>query len=61
MSEQPIIRPRVMLAIILARYDHGAVPDGVWQVIKLMQAHEGWLQHVADARSPRHPTTPAQR
>jgi hypothetical protein len=58
-TEQPTVRPRAMLAILLARYDHGAVPDGVWQTIKSLQEHVSWLEHVArrvNAPSPQSPT-----
>ena len=50
MIEQPIVRPRDWLPILRARYDDGATPDGVWQVIKDLERHAAWLEHVSWAR-----------
>jgi hypothetical protein len=56
MIEQPTLRPRTWLGVIRARYDGGAVPQGMWKVIKDLEAHEAWRNHIDWARrgSPRH-------
>ena len=46
LTEQPIIRPRTWLKVIRARYDDGAVPQGMWAVIKDLEAHEAWRNHI---------------
>lgn len=40
MSAQPTLRPRTWLMIIRARYESGALPPGIWEVIKDLEAHE---------------------
>jgi hypothetical protein len=46
-SEQPILSPRDALRFILQRYDTNAgLPQGVWQVVKQIQRHLAWKQHV---------------
>ena len=49
-SEQPALSPRVALAWIRSRYDHGAVAPGIWKIILDLEGHEAWRQHVRDAR-----------
>src|SRR5215831_1035512 len=46
MIEQPTLRPRTWLKVIRARYDDGAVALGVWEVIKDLEAHEAWRNHI---------------
>ena len=46
MTDQPTVRPRDMLYIIRARYDCSAVPQGIWVVIKELEAFESWRNHV---------------
>ena len=50
MIEQPTLRPRAWLSVIRARYDDGAVPQGMWKVIKDLEAHEAWRNHIDWAR-----------
>ena len=50
MNQQPIVRPRTWLKVIRARYDDGAVPQGMWEVIKDLEAHEAWRSHIDWAR-----------
>jgi hypothetical protein len=42
--------PRDALRFILIRYDHGAVAPGVFDVVKLLQTHLAWLEHIRRAR-----------
>jgi hypothetical protein len=50
-QQQPVLSQRDGLQFILMRYDtcEGMAP-GVWQVVKDMQRHQAWLQHVHDAK-----------
>jgi hypothetical protein len=51
MSRQPFISPRVGVRLILARYDTDAgMAQGVWEVVKQIQRHLAWLQHINRAR-----------
>jgi hypothetical protein len=51
MSEQPILSPRDGLRFILIRYDTDAgMAPGVWEVVKDIQLHLSWMQHVKAAR-----------
>jgi hypothetical protein len=49
-TEQPTISPATMLLVLRARYDCGAVPQGVWEVIKGLEAHLAWLEHIRAVR-----------
>ena len=51
MSEQPILTPRDGLRFILIRYDTDAgMAQGVWEVVKDIQRHLAWRQHINRAR-----------
>jgi hypothetical protein len=50
-GEQPTPSPSDALRFILIRYDTDAgMAQGVWEVVKQIQAHLSWLQHVNQAR-----------
>jgi hypothetical protein len=46
-TDQPALTPRAALLFITARYDTDAgMAPGVWSVVKELQQHLSWLQHV---------------
>jgi hypothetical protein len=49
-TDQPTPRPRDWLKLLNARYDHGAVAQGIWEIIKYLEAHESWRDHVSWVR-----------
>jgi hypothetical protein len=51
MSEQPTLSRCDALRFILIRYDTDAgMAPGVWEVVKGIQLHLSWMQHVNAAR-----------
>jgi hypothetical protein len=52
MSDQPVLSSRDGLRFILMRYDTDAgMAQGVWQVVKQIQKHLAWIQHLNRARA----------
>lgn len=50
-EQQPILSPRAALAFILVRYDTDAgIAPGIYEVVKELQEHLAWLQHINRAR-----------
>jgi hypothetical protein len=50
-DEQPTLSPRAGLRFILIRYDTDAgMAPGIWEVVKKIERHLAWIQHVNRAR-----------